>query len=352
MKGVAIIQAAREAGFDWAGVTSSVASAHGDAFRSWIAEGCHADMAWLARAPERRINPRLADESARSLLVVGLSYAAREPDPRIWADPLRGRLARYAWGPDYHEVMGAMLAGLAETLRRQAGWTIAPRRFVDTAPIFERDAAVRCGSGFVGRSTMFIHPSHGTWTCLGGLILPAALENEGPAPAAPESCPRECGRCLRDCPTGALGPAVRLDARRCLSWLTIENRGVIPAGYAVRMDRWVFGCDRCQETCPWNGPSCRKPVRAAIPFEPDRHAPALELLIEMTDRQFRDAYRSTAVWRSKGWGLARNAVAALAGGAHPDASRLLDHALRHPHPVVRAQAEQIRAFPRPAGAEK
>lgn len=330
---------AEDLGFDAAAVAPAGPAPHAAAFRDWIARGRQSGMDWMARVPERRADPRLWAPEARSLLIVGLGYAAAPPDAAAWNDPRRGRVARYAWGPDYHDLVKDRLRALAVALRRAEGWTAEPRAFVDTAPVLERDWAAAAGVGFAGRNAQLIHPRIGSYLWLGGLALPAAVDAPDPGPVA-EDCPPGCARCLAACPGGALVAPHELDARRCLSWWTIEHRDLLPAGIVARLDRWIFGCDACQEACPWNGARAR-PGGAATPFDAERHAPRLEDVLAMSEADFCERYRGTPVWRACWSGFVRNAVAALAASAHPDRAGLLARVAReHPHPLVRAQAEQ------------
>lgn len=346
-----ILRTALEAGFDFAGLAPAGPAPHASAFRDWIARGGHGSMAWLARDVERRTNLRTWDSTAAAVLVVGLGYAVSVPDPSLWNDPRRGRIARYAWGPDYHDRMGSMLRGLAGHIRCELGMASEPRMFLDTAPVLERDWAAATGMGFQGRSTMFIQPAFGTYAWLGGLTVPFAPEEfrfmvRGEARAspalgdtAPRECPPGCANCIQACPTGALGEPHRVDARRCLSYWTIEQRGVIPPELASRMDRRIFGCDACQETCPWNGSRARTGGASWIRFEPDLHAPVLEEAMNITETEFKARYHETPVWRVRWQGFVRNAVAAWAAQAGESARPRLAHlSAHHAHPLVRAQA--------------
>ncbi len=345
---------ALDAGFDSAGLAPAGVAPHAEAFRDWIARGCHGSMAWLAREVDRRTDLRSWDASASSVLVVGLGYSTTAPDPSIWNDPRRGRIARYAWGPDYHDRMGSMLRALAGHLRRECRWMTDPRTFLDTAPVLERDWATATGVGFQGRSALFIQPSFGTWSWLGGITLPVSPDEYAfrirgtdrmstvPGDSAPRECPAGCANCLRDCPTGALGEPYRVDARRCLSYWTVEHRGVIPSEIVSRMDRRIFGCDACQETCPWNGSRARPGGASWIRFDPELHAPVLEEAMDITESEFRERYRDTPVWRVRWHGFVRNAVAAWAASSGETARPRLAHlAAHHAHPLVRAQAKDI-----------
>lgn len=329
---------AREAGFDFAGLAAAVASPRSGAFRAWLDGGFHAGMGWLARAPERRCDPRRVWPEARSLLVAGVSCHSEEPPPSLWSDPTRGRIARYAWGPDYHAVVGTRLSALAGAIRLEAGLPEAPPSFVDTRPVLERDAADRAGLGFIGRNAMFVHPGFGSWVMLGGIALPWELD--APAPALPPGtgCGR-CRRCRPACVAGALTADRVVDARRCASYLTIEHRGAVPAELCGGVGRWVFGCDACQEACPWNRVRARPASVPYLRFDSALHAPPLDELIRLDETGFRDRYAGTPLERAGRARLVRNAVIALSNSGHPDAAALLRATLADPDETVRRQAE-------------
>lgn len=332
---------ALEEGFDLAGFAPAGPARGREVFRSWLARGCHADMAWLARNAECRCDSSSWVPGTQVLLMTGLSYAVALPDRAIWEDPRRGRIARYAWGPDYHDEIGARLGRLAETIRREAGWADAPRFFVDTAPVLERESAASAGLGFVGRSSMLIHRQFGSLCWLGGIALPVALSGEEYASAPdPLRCAEGCARCVAACPPRALCEPYGVDARRCISYHTIENRGVIPAGIAENMRRWIFGCEECQTSCPWNARIPPAGKADFIAFQSERDAPLFETALEWNESDFRRLYRGTPVWRTRWGGFQRNLAAALFSSGHPEKNALMARiAARHPHPLARSQAQ-------------
>lgn len=305
---------AAEAGFDLAAVAPAGPSPRAAALRDWLAAGRHADMAWMARSADRRIDPRVAWPEAKSYLVVGLSYFTEEPPEAVWNDRARGRVARYAWGPDYHDVIGARLRSLAETIRRAAGLARAPRVFVDTSAVLERDLAGRAGLGFIGRNAQWIAPGLGSCVHIGGLALPWFVEAAPPPPPSGAGCGR-CRRCLAACPTGALVADRVVDARRCISWLTLECRGVIPAELQPRMGRWIAGCDACQEPCPWVRTKSRPAGVPYLRFDAELHAPRLDDILALDEAGFRARYRGTILARTGLARLQRNAAVAAANGA-------------------------------------
>ncbi len=240
-------------GFALAGVCDASPSARGDALRAWLAAGMHGSMAWLAKHTDLRTDPARLLDGARSIVMVADLYASRadtgggpsEPG----GGPGRGRVARYARGDDYHKTMKKRLHRVCDALRAEhpgAGF----RAFVDTAPVPERELAARAGLGWIGKHTLLIHPRLGSWLLLGGFLT--TLELEPAARAEPDHC-GSCTRCIDACPTGAITP-YRVDARRCVSYLTIERREPIDPALHKGIGDWIFGCDICQEVCPHNTP--------------------------------------------------------------------------------------------------
>ncbi len=292
-------------GFDLVGITKPHPSAHAVRYRDWLAKGYHADMGYMARpdAVEKRTDPRVVMPEARSIVVVGLNYYPGD------FPPLRaghGRVSRYAWGGDYHDVIMGRLRQLADRIERLVGEPVAHRAYVDFGPLLERELAQRAGLGWFGKNTSLIHPTLGSYVFLGELLL--ALELEADAPLDESRC-GSCSACLDACPTGALvGPGV-LDARRCISYLTIEHRSTIPEALRPLIGDWVFGCDICQEVCPWNKRFARR--AEALVVEPRRQTLDLIELLALDEHAFRARFRETPLWRPRRAGLLRNAAVVL-----------------------------------------
>lgn len=296
-------QAARAEGFDPVGA-APVADLPGLAeLDRWLADGFAGTMAYFERRLPLYRDPGLLLSGARSALMLALGYRTVEPEP---VAPGYGRVARYAWSADYHELIRARLRRLA---RRHDQW--APggraRAFVDTAPVLERALAHRAGLGWFGKNTMLIHPRWGSWFFLAGLLTTEPLAYDAPGP--PSRC-GACRRCLDACPTGALVEPYRLDARKCISYLTIERRGVFDRFERAAIGDCLFGCDRCQEVCPWNQRTDRSAEPAFHPSADMNPAP-LEPLLAMDDETFRGRFRHTALARAGREGLCRNAAAVL-----------------------------------------
>jgi epoxyqueuosine reductase len=234
---------ARELGFDLVGIARAEPSAYRDYFRGWLESGQAGDMGYLARRFEERTNPSIYLPGAASVICVGLNYFV----PLEESGPNRGRVARYALGTDYHEILTVRLRALADWLRE-----IEPkaqtRCCVDTAPVMEKELAARAGIGWMGKNTCVINERIGSWIFLGEVVTNLALPADE---AAADRC-GSCRRCIDACPTQAITEPYRLDARKCISYLTIEHRGEIDAELASKTGDWIYGCDICQEVCPWN----------------------------------------------------------------------------------------------------
>jgi epoxyqueuosine reductase len=298
-------------------------------FREWIDAGRAGEMAWLARDPERRFDPRRLDSRIRSVVSLAYPYAAPARPACDWRGELRGRIAAYALGPDYHDTVLASARDVAEAIATARPGTFT-RVYVDTGPVFEREWAIEARLGWFGRNTNLIDRYHGSYFFLAEIFTD--LEFERSVEPYREHC-GTCRQCLDLCPTHALGDGYILEPRVCISYLTIEHRGIIPPAIRPQLGNWVFGCDICQEVCPWNGDA----TRAAVPD--DRLAPALAELLALDDDRFRRLYGRTAIRRTKRRGLARNAAIALGNSGNPAAIAPLSRALASdPESLVRAHA--------------
>lgn len=290
-------------GFDLVGITSLGPVASAPQFRDWLAAGYHGEMDYLQRGAELRDDTTRPEPGMRSAVVVALDYGGKQPD---------GPVARYARGADYHRVMWDRLDELLTWLRTEVGEAVRGRAYVDTGPILERDLAQRAGLGWIGKNTMLINPRLGSFFFLGALFLELELQPDDPF--TEDHC-GSCTRCLDGCPTDAFVAPHVLDARRCISYLTIESRSEIPAEFHAAIGEHVYGCDVCQDVCPWNvkfARELREPAftpRDAIAGK-DASTLARELLA-MDDARYREAFRGSAMKRAKLDGLQRNADAVL-----------------------------------------
>lgn len=333
-----LLELARDTGLDLAGATPAGPSPTWGAYQAWLSKGYAAEMGYLARpdAVNKRSDPRRMMPEAQTVLMVSAAYAGPPPPP---LPPAHGRVSRYAWGPptqpapDYHNWLLDRLKALVDRIASVLEQEINARTYVDTGPVLERAWAAAAGLGWTGKNTTLLHPQLGSYTFLGAALVDVALP-PSPQPTMP-TC-GDCTRCLDACPTGALVAPGVLDARRCLSYLTIENRGFIPTAYRTAMGTRLFGCDTCQEVCPWN----RKPLaRHANEPVPELATLRLPDLLTLDADAFRTRFRDTPIWRATPAGLARNAAVVLGNLGDPEARpRLARAAAHHPSALVREHA--------------
>ncbi len=328
---------ALELGFNLVGLTPAVPSPTLAAYFAWIDAGMHGSMGYMAR-PDRQARRRdlgVILPGACSLVVVGLDYRDHVPT-ELLQDPARGRFASYAWGLDYHDVMTPKLEALAEWLRAESGQTLSHRVYVDTGAILERSHAQAAGLGFIGKNTMLIHPRRGSYMFLGEILTDLEFDAYD-TPGAASRC-GTCTRCLSACPTHAFPRPFQLDARRCISYLTIEQKGWIDPRLRGQMGNWVYGCDVCQDVCPWQ----RFADATAIPefraSAADRAAPPLLNLLALDAVTFQARYAGSAVSRIKRERLVRNACIATGNWGDPIAAPALARLLNDASPLVRGHA--------------
>jgi epoxyqueuosine reductase len=324
-------------GFDLAGVAPARPTPETAFLREWLARGYAGEMGYLARRAEERVDPRRLLPGARSILAVGLVY---DPGARPPAAPDRGDVARYAGGDDYHDVMIDRLRALESALEPLAGGPVRSRAYVDTGPVQERVYAALAGLGWIGKNTCLIHPRLGSYLFLGVVLCDLEL---APDAREPDHC-GTCRACLDACPTDAFPEPYVLDATRCISYTTIESRGEIPEPLRDAHGNRVFGCDLCQEVCPWN-------LRERRALPPDPHGlrqrlapreewvrPSLAWILDLDEEDWRAATRRTALRRARWRGLMRNAL--VAGGNSGDPA-LIPQIRRHaegPDPMLAAHA--------------
>jgi epoxyqueuosine reductase len=323
--------AALEVGFDLVGVARPEAPAELDFFASWVARGHAGEMTYLASQVEKRSDLRVAFPWARSIVCVALQYDTPAPYSNAAPDD-RGWIARYAWGDDYHDVMTALLDRLAARLTEALG-PFRSRRYADTGPIAEKAYAAAAGLGAYGKNTCLLHPEHGSWFFLGELVTDLDLDPDAPRV---DLC-GSCTACLDVCPTGAFPAPYVLDATRCISYLTIEAKGAIPEALRPGVGRHVFGCDLCQDVCPWNRKR-RHAGAAAFEAREGLMAPGLDELAGLTPEAFSLRFRGSPVKRSKRRGLLRNVAVAMGNSADPAHVPALERLAADEDPLVREHA--------------
>ena len=299
---------ARQSGFFVAGC-ASLAPLTRDvaALQRWAADGRHADQDYLPRTADLLLDPRLLLPAARSLVVVGVRYPAV---PVAECPPGFGRIARYAVGRDYHRVVRRALHGLVSAASSSVGRAVEARVAVDSAPLMERALAERAGLGFFGKNTLIIRPGEGSFFFLAEILWDLDIEDVPSTP--PFAGCRSCTRCLSACPTGALPEPGVLDSRRCIAYLTIEKRGLLEAQERLLLGEWLFGCDRCQEVCPFNARALggrQGPLGEAFRWNQERAVVDLRTVLALrTAEEFVTAFGGTPVMRAKREGLLRNAI--------------------------------------------
>ncbi len=336
----AVQQRARELGFDDCRVADAAPPATGANLQRWLAQGRHGEMAYLERNSDKRVDPQKVLPGARSIISLAVSYSADKPQAGI---PNSGGLvARYARFGDYHKVIGDKLKLLTALVDELGGAGTRSFWYVDTGPLLERDLAQRSGLGFVGKHTNLISRRLGNWIFLSEIITTAAL-----VPDQPEKnrC-GSCTRCLTACPTAAITAPFQLDARRCISYLTIELRGPIPLELRTAIGNRIYGCDDCLAVCPWNR-FARDGAMMAAHARPDLAAPGLLELLALDEPTFKHRFGGTPILRTKRRGLLRNVCVALGNIGDASALPALDRAGRDPEPLIAEHArwatEQIKA---------
>jgi len=319
---------ARRSGFDHCGIAAATRAPHAEALHSWLQSGHHATMDWMARTAGERTDPTKLLPGAQSVVVLATNYY-RDFDQKSATEA--GRIARYAWGPDYHDVIAPRLRAIAETMESTGG---EQRCFVDGGPVLERDWAAASGVTWHGKSTMGIHPRMGTWCFLSVILTTLKFESD---PPLPDRCGR-CTRCIDACPTRAIERPYNLDARRCISFLTIENKGPIPEEFREAIGDRIFGCDDCLDACPWN--------RFARESRDAQLAPATHILamplrefLALDDRAFKKLFRGSPILRAKRRGFLRNVCVALGNKGTGDDLPALLSASKDTEPLVREHAE-------------
>jgi len=325
-----------ELGFDLVGFAPARRAVHADRFLEWLEQGHHADMAWLERDPERRADPRVVLEDTRSLIVVGQSYYTEDPPSDIWDDPTRGKVARYAWGRDYHKVMTPRLKRLAAWLDDEVKQELQFRAYVDTGPVLERDFGALAGLGFIGKNSLLITPEYGSYVFLGQMLVNLELDFDEPGDTK-GTC-GSCTRCLDLCPTHAFPVPYVVDSRKCISYLTIECRQPIEETLRRQMGRWIFGCDECQSVCPWVKQFARPRDEHWLSLDPNHAAPRLDELLGLDDEGFLNRFAGTPLMRPKRRGLLRNAAIAAGNSGCTDLIPALEMALQDSEPQVREHA--------------
>lgn len=308
----------RQLGFNRVGLIRAVPSPQLNAYFRWLEAGYHGTMGYLSRPDRiaRRRDLNVILPGVRTLILVGLDYHTLRLPQDVADDPRRGRIAAYAWGADYHNLLTARLQTLADWLQTLSSGPATSRVYVDTGAILERSHAQQAGLGFVGKNTMLIDPRGGSYFFLGEVLTD--LEMDGYDSPARETQCGSCRRCLTACPTNAFPEPYTLDARRCISYLTIEYKGMIDPELRSLMGNWVFGCDVCQAVCPWNRFAIQTREPSVYPLDIDRAAPLLADLLSLDDTAFQTRFDGSAIIRVGRDRLVRNACLAAGNSGLAD----------------------------------
>ncbi|MBA3960744.1 MAG: tRNA epoxyqueuosine(34) reductase QueG [Chthoniobacterales bacterium] len=323
----ALVRQARLLGFDDCRIAAAAAPTHATEFRAWLEAGGQAEMSWLERGAVKRGDPQLVLAGARSVIVLALNYWQGE---NSLPNEYKTRVARYAWGDDYHQVIEKKLEQLDKFLMTAGG---SQRCYVDTGPILERDFAATAGLGWQGKSTMLLNRSLGTWFFLAEILTTLELPPDSPQP---DRCGK-CTRCIDACPTGAITAPHRLDARRCISYLTIELKGSIPLELRPLIGDRIYGCDDCLEACPWNRFA---QVSRESAFAARSAVARMELrdFLALDDERFRELFRGSPIQRVKRRGFLRNVCVALGNVGHESDLPALRLAARDREPLIAEHA--------------
>ncbi|MBN1569918.1 MAG: tRNA epoxyqueuosine(34) reductase QueG [Acidobacteria bacterium] len=316
-------------GFSGTGIAPAGRLPEEKRFTGWLEQGFHGDMRYLERQAQKRLDPRHVLANARSLIVLAVNYYTGE---RPVERPMQGRISRYSWGFDYHSIMDGRLKSLLEFIQ-----VMEPSAqgicYSDIGPIMEKVWGARTSLGWMGKHTNLISRSLGSWFFIGVILLDLELDYDT---GENDFC-GTCRRCIDACPTGAIMAPYVLDARRCISYLTIELRGPIPRPLRSLIGSRIFGCDDCQEACPWNRFAIKASEKRFYAGEEDR-MPDLAPLVRITPVEFKRRFRHSPIWRATRDGFVRNVVVALGNSGRIEAVSPLQEALQDPSPLVRSHA--------------
>ena len=338
--------AAAEAGFDLAGIAPVRQEDLPElsAFVEWVDAGRAGEMKYLESRTEagelRRSSATNAAPWVRSMVVCALNYSADKPYSVAANDPQRGWISRYAWGSkDYHDALLPRLQQVEATIKQlgnERGVTVETRSYVDTGPILERVYARHAGIGWIGKNTCIIHPKLGSWLFLGVILTSLELPADS---ATPDRC-GSCTRCIEACPTQAIVAPGKLDARLCIAYLTIEKRGTVPEELRAEMGHHIFGCDICQDVCPWNNKAGNAPPTSLPEFQPKEqlYHPDLRWLAQMDEETYRRVFRGSSVKRTKYSGLKRNVAIAMGNSGNQEFVDDLETMAAESDPVVAEHA--------------
>jgi epoxyqueuosine reductase len=324
----AIKTKSRQLGFVLAGVTSCNPPENFEVFQDWLNANHHASMEYLAseRSRSRRADPKLILPECKSILILALPYS------EVRIQNAEHRIAAYALGDDYHDVIPPRLQEIVDFIEMQVGYPVPNRYYTDTGPILERELAQRAGLGWIGKNSMLINPQAGSNFLLAEILL--GIELEFDAPFNTDHC-GTCTRCVDACPTNCILPNRTLDANRCISFLTIENKGDIPESLRSKIGNWVFGCDICQQVCPWN----RFSTPADPALKPNIPLPVVTDDLRLSPSEFNQCFKRSPIKRAKRRGYLRNLAVTIGNSGNEKALHVLEQAAQDEEQLVREHAQ-------------
>lgn len=325
---------ANDLGFELVGITPAAQSETIARYRQWIENGYAGKMGYLERQLPLKVDVRQLLAEAKSVISLAMNYYTLDPPKALAEDPAHGQISRYAWGDDYHDVIRQRLSELVDFIKQTAETELKTRVCVDTAPIIEREYAQKAGIGWIGKNTNLIHWRSGSWYFLAEVLINIDLESDT-APLR-GSC-GTCTRCIEACPTDAIIEPNLLDSRLCISYLTIELKERIPKALRPKIGNLIFGCDICQEVCPWNSKAVPTDEPAFQPRDGNL-TPKLLSLIGMTQQEFSRRFKGSPIKRTKRRGFLRNVLVAIGNWGEPRAVPALKDALADDEPLVRSHA--------------
>lgn len=325
---------AHELGFELVGIIPAARSEMIARYRQWVKNGYAGEMHYLEKHLPLKTDVRQLLAEAKSVISLAMNYYTVDPPKALAEDPERGQISRYAWGDDYHELIRKRLLKLVQFIKQAAETELKTRVCVDTAPVIEREYAQKAGIGWVGKNTNLIHWRSGSWYFLSEILVSVALESE--TPTLRGSC-GTCTRCIEECPTDAIIEPNLLDSRLCISYLTIELKESIPKQLRPKMENLIFGCDICQEVCPWNSKAVPTPEPGFHPRDGNL-APKLLSLIGMTQQEFSRRFKGSPIKRAKRRGFLRNVLVAIGNWGDRRAVPALKDALADDEPLIRSHA--------------
>ncbi len=325
---------AHELGFELVGIIPAARSETIARYRQWVKNGYAGEMHYLEKHLPLKTDVRQLLAEAKSVISLAMNYYTVDPPKALAEDPERGQISRYAWGDDYHELIRKRLLALVQFIKQAAEAELKTRVCVDTAPVIEREYAQKAGIGWIGKNTNLIHWQSGSWYFLSEILVSVALESE--TPTLRGSC-GTCTRCIEECPTDAIIEPNLLDSRLCISYLTIELKESIPKQLRPKMGNLIFGCDICQEVCPWNSKAVPTPEPGFHPRDGNL-APKLLSLIGMTQQEFSRRFKGSPIKRAKRRGFLRNVLVAIGNWGDRRAVPVLKSALADDEPLIRSHA--------------